>query len=49
MLGLALFVAFAAVVQRTWPARWPQRVEDTLAPADLAPVPVELDPPAPPG
>ncbi len=30
VLGLLAFVAFAASVQRFWPAHWPQRVEETL-------------------
>jgi MFS family permease len=31
LLGLALFVGFAAIVQRRWPKHWPQTVEDALA------------------
>ncbi len=31
MAGLVLFLGFLAAVRRWWPARWPQRVEDTIA------------------
>jgi len=38
MLGLVVFLAFAAVVQSRWPAHWPQTVEDALA---VAPAPID--------
>ena len=37
ILGLIVFISFASVVQRTWPAHWPQRVEDTIG----VPAPIE--------
>ena len=48
MLGLVLFIAFAAIVQKTWPKHWPQTVDDALGAARPAPA-IESAGSAPPG
>jgi MFS family permease len=37
MIGLALFLLFAAAVQRWWPAKWPVHVRETV----LSPAPID--------